>query len=70
MPIHWSRKFETGIPDIDREHRHLVDLINVLDAALEKPEPHILNRVFMQLGIRGRSRTEKWRAANFFAARH
>lgn len=49
VPIPWSRKFETGIPDIDREHRHLVDLTNSLDAALAAPEPHILQMAFMQL---------------------
>ncbi|MBU0752201.1 MAG: hemerythrin domain-containing protein [Gammaproteobacteria bacterium] len=49
MPIQWSKKFETGNPDIDREHRHLFDLVNLLDTALEKPEPHILSMVFLQL---------------------
>lgn len=49
MPIDWGPKFETGILDIDREHSHLVDLINVLEASLEKPEPHILNMAFLQL---------------------
>jgi hemerythrin len=47
--IHWSQKFETGVADIDREHRHLVDLANSLCASLERPEPHILQAVFMQL---------------------
>lgn len=49
MSIPWSEKFETGIADIDREHRHLVDLTNTLDSALEVPEPHVLTMVFMQL---------------------
>lgn len=49
MPIDWSPKFETGILDIDREHSHLVDLINTLESSLEKSEPHILNMVFLQL---------------------
>jgi hemerythrin len=31
MPlIDWRKEFETGIPDIDHEHRELVDLINRL----------------------------------------
>jgi len=47
--IHWGQKFETGIAEIDREHRHLVDLTNSLSTSLEKPEPHILQSVFMQL---------------------
>jgi hemerythrin-like metal-binding protein len=49
VPIQWSRKFETGNPELDREHRHLVDLTNSLQSALERPEPHVLNSVFMQL---------------------
>ncbi len=32
--IEWRREFETGIPDVDHEHRELVDLINQLHAAL------------------------------------
>jgi hemerythrin-like metal-binding protein len=31
MPlIEWRKEFETGIPDVDHEHRELVDLINRL----------------------------------------
>jgi len=47
--IYWGQRFETGITEIDREHRHLVDLTNSLSASLERPEPHILQSVFMQL---------------------
>jgi hemerythrin-like metal-binding protein len=28
--IAWRKEFETGIPDVDHEHRELVDLINAL----------------------------------------
>ena len=28
--IEWRKEFETGIPDVDHEHRELVDLINEL----------------------------------------
>ena len=28
--IEWRKEFETGIPDVDHEHRELVDLINRL----------------------------------------
>jgi hemerythrin len=28
--IEWRKEFETGIPDVDHEHRQLVDLINRL----------------------------------------
>ncbi len=31
MPlIQWRKDFETGVPDVDFEHRELVDLINAL----------------------------------------
>lgn len=33
--IAWRPEFETGIADVDHEHRELVDLINELHAALE-----------------------------------
>lgn len=33
--ITWRPEFETGIPDVDHEHRELVGLINELHAALE-----------------------------------
>ena len=28
--IEWRKEFETGVPDVDHEHRELVDLINAL----------------------------------------
>lgn len=37
MPlIEWRKEFETGIPDIDHEHRELVDLINRLHEDVTK----------------------------------
>ncbi len=30
MLIEWRKEFETGVPDVDHEHRELVDLINRL----------------------------------------
>lgn len=32
--IEWRAEFETGVPDVDHEHRELVDLINDLDAKI------------------------------------
>ncbi len=32
--IAWRQEFETGIPDVDHEHRELVELINRLHEAL------------------------------------
>ena len=33
--IEWRREFETGIAEVDHEHRELVDLINALHARAE-----------------------------------
>jgi hemerythrin len=33
--IEWRSDFETGVPDVDQEHRELVDLINELHNELE-----------------------------------
>ena len=33
--IEWRKEFETGIPDVDHEHRELVGLINELPAVLD-----------------------------------
>lgn len=35
MKIEWHTSFETGIPDVDGDHRRLVALINDLDSVLE-----------------------------------
>lgn len=32
--IEWRKEFETGVPDVDFEHRELVDLINALHAEI------------------------------------
>lgn len=34
--INWRKEFETGVADVDHEHRELVDLINELHAEIEK----------------------------------
>ena len=33
--VAWRKEFETGIPDVDHEHRALVELINELPAILD-----------------------------------
>jgi len=33
--IEWRKEFETGVPDVDHEHKELVDLINTLHAEIE-----------------------------------
>lgn len=35
MKIEWQPRYETGIPEIDEDHRRLVGLINDLDDVLE-----------------------------------
>jgi hemerythrin-like metal-binding protein len=52
--IEWRKEFETGIPDVDHEHRELVDLINSLHAHIEsradKPRiPEFLGEVFARI---------------------
>ena len=32
--IEWRKEFETGVVDVDHEHKELVGLINKLDAQL------------------------------------
>jgi hemerythrin-like metal-binding protein len=55
MPlIAWRREFETGIPDVDHEHRELVDLINELherlgDDAAQDEVARFLGEVFARI---------------------
>lgn len=37
--IEWRKDFETGIPDVDFEHRELIELINSLHNQLETDAP-------------------------------
>ena len=37
--IKWQQKFVIGIPDVDHEHRSMIDLINTLHADLSKSAP-------------------------------
>lgn len=37
--IEWRKDFETGIPDVDFEHRELIELINNMHAQLENDAP-------------------------------
>lgn len=37
--IEWRKEFETGVAEVDHEHRELVDLINALYAELSKNAP-------------------------------
>lgn len=38
--IEWRKEFETGIAEVDHEHRELVDLINALHAEIKKGGAH------------------------------
>ncbi len=52
--IKWESVFETGIAEVDHEHRELVDLINKLHAELDKEAPlevirNFLGEVFVRI---------------------
>jgi hemerythrin-like metal-binding protein len=52
--ITWRKEFETGVPDVDHEHRELVDIINGLHAEIEtgadRPRVHrFLGEVFAKI---------------------
>lgn len=52
--LEWRQDFETGIDDVDHEHRELVELINRLHAELgsDAPDAHIsafLGEVFARI---------------------
>lgn len=36
MPIEWLSAYDTGIAEIDADHRGLVDLVNALEQGIEK----------------------------------
>jgi hemerythrin len=38
--IEWRKEFETGVADVDHEHRELVDLINDLHGEIVKGSDH------------------------------
>lgn len=35
-PIAWKEEFQTGVPLVDEQHRHLVEIINRFEDALQK----------------------------------
>ena len=45
--IEWRKEFETGIPDIDHEHRELVELINSLHAHMATGADHSRAAAFL-----------------------
>lgn len=51
--IQWRKDFETGIPDVDHEHRELVDLVNelppVLDAEPKGVALHVLGDIHSRI---------------------
>jgi hemerythrin len=51
--IEWRKEFETGIPDVDHEHRELVDLVNdlppVLDADPQGIALHVLGDIYARI---------------------
>ncbi len=47
----WNQNFETGIPQIDKQHRHLVDIINKLGNMILKSRPTLedIKTIFEEL---------------------
>ncbi len=45
--IEWRTEFETGIADVDHEHRELVDLINDLHDKRGEESDHALVQSFL-----------------------
>ena len=45
--IEWTDEFVLGVPEVDREHRELIDMINALHDGMgsEPPHPRILARI-------------------------
>lgn len=35
MPIEWKQEYETGLAEVDADHRDLVGLVNLLESALD-----------------------------------
>ena len=46
--IEWTNEFVLGVPDVDREHRELIELINTLHAGLYRGDSR--RRVVERLG--------------------
>ena len=45
--IEWRKDFETGIADVDHEHRELVDLINELHEKLDETADNAVVQAFL-----------------------
>ncbi|MDP2808599.1 MAG: bacteriohemerythrin [Rhodocyclaceae bacterium] len=46
MQILWNKEYETGVMDIDREHRQFVDLINGLQTHIDTNRIKGISRIF------------------------
>jgi len=46
--IQWNPRYATGIPEIDAQHKNLVEVIHKLRQALEKGHPHAETMEIMQ----------------------
>lgn len=45
--IEWKKEFSVGVPDVDHEHRELIELINRLHASLDRDNPPITVEEFL-----------------------
>ena len=48
-PFQWNQYFETGLPDVDRQHQHLVGLINRLGSEIEGASADNVDRTLDEL---------------------
>ena len=44
----WDKHFESGHPEVDRQHRQLVDLVNQLALAIPEADPRVTIRYLCQ----------------------
>jgi len=49
MAMAWSGYLETGIEVIDKQHMRIVDYINRLEEAVDRPDKHAVGRVLGEL---------------------
>lgn len=49
MSITWTSDLDTGIDEIDRQHRRIVDYINQLEGAIEQNSPEVIGYVLDEL---------------------
>ena len=49
MSLYWPSELDTGIAVVDRQHRRILELINLLEVHLEDGDPEALEKVLDEL---------------------